>query len=829
MSLKSHNGSRKFWGGKSPDLGSPTGSPMRTGSLGSILHSRSLPSIQVNTEQGLTERVLTAWKTQGDASTWINQSFNKMEGSLKGVRNDNGPPPEKPPPEPKSTPNAVSLIVWVLSATGLPAQRVTGRLRDPFLAVEMNCITQVTTIKKHTLDPVWKEIMVFLMDGPEATIRFDMRHKAVVDSDCIGQGQLTITADMMKRLVQDRLLAKVGLLHQGENAGTLRLEVAMGDARKCNILLNKDLRDISSPDTPPATHYLVPFMRKLCVRVVDAQTPSAACKQETADPFVVVKCGLFKAQTDTVFSTTSPVWDQAFYIAVPHRTVGCHSLPQELQFDGLELQLHNWDPSGGSEVSRIHVPFSEIDGVDGCLINPDTVPIRQYTLKLNRDEKLKRSVCDVAQRISNAISKSSPSHSECGDGGVIRAALYFDKSYDPPTQPIVITATLRLDELRVATKYNVVVVMKYERHWVTFPVNNTIDSSIKLNRVFQIVARDPRAQVTIAIVARLQLSSRVLGIVHIRVSSAKPFEWQQQSFPLLTRGSKWCHQHGFLTASILVEAPSFLRLCREYLRPPLAPRYYNHPWTDEQLNAFKKYQKEAILVFLSKQEFPIDHNVASDMLAHEFVKFEFGLVKAHFRRCKAALLPLQCAWRTIHDVMHWKNPPVSFVANVLWVLAMYYPREIFTLFFLVVSVKAAIFFIGPHPLPLMDPSLSGGMNEDDEEEAKKAGIIVTLQRKIERFEHVATRVQAIMDKAASALEAFVSLFCFTDYTITAIIMMALTALCILIWLFPFNLLLAVLGLILLRHPSLRKPTPSPPLCLLSRLPNKADRVIYTKQ
>lgn len=33
----------------------------------------------------------------------------------------------------------------------------------------------------------------------------------------------------------------------------------------------------------------------------------------------------------------------------------------------------------------------------------------------------------------------------------------------------MITATLRFDELRVATKYNVAVVMKYERHWVTFP------------------------------------------------------------------------------------------------------------------------------------------------------------------------------------------------------------------------------------------------------------------------------------------------------------------------------------------------------------------------
>lgn len=60
-------------------------------------------------------------------------------------------------------------------------------------------------------------------------------------------------------------------------------------------------------------------------------------------------------------------------------------------------------------------------------------------------------------------------------------------------------------------------------------------------------------------------------------------------------------------------------------------------------------------------------------------------------------------------------------------------------------------------------------------------IIVTLQRKIERFEHVATRVQAIMDKAASVLEAFLGLFRFTDYTITAIVMMALTALWVLIW------------------------------------------------
>eukprot|EP00667_Euglena_gracilis_P002121 EG_transcript_2120 len=840
MSVVSQKGSSlKFWS-KSSSQGSSkdgdSGSPSQIGSASFI--SRSWPSLKSalkpsSKEQGLAERVFTAWKSPGDASAWINQSFSKMEENFKSLRNDGlgRSDANAPHSDPSANaPGTVSLIICILDATGLSAQKLTGRTRDPFVAVEMNCITQVTTIKKRTLDPVWKEIMVFLMEGPTATIRFDMRHKAVVDSDCIGSGELTITAGMVRRLAEDRLMAKVGLVHQGEAAGTLRVEVGLGDARRCHILVNQDVRDISAPGTPPATHYLAPFMRKLCVKVLDAQAPSAECKTATADPFVVVKCGLFKAQTDTMFSTTSPQWDQTFYIAVPYRTIGCHALPQELQLDGLEMQLHNWDPSGGYEVSRIRVPFSEIDGVDGTIIDPDNPPVKEYPLKLVREEKLKRSVYDVAHRISNAVvPKSAGQVSDCGAAGTIRAALFYDRSYDPPIQPGVITATLRFDELRVATKYNVAVVMKYERHWVTFPVDNTA-GSIKLDRVFQLTVRDPRALVTIAVVARLQLSSRVLGINHIRISSAKPFEWQQQSFPLLTRGSKWCHQHGFLSVSILVEAPSFLRLCREYLRPPLAPRYYNHPWTDEQLNAFKKFQKEAVLVYLSKQVPAIDSNVVSDMLAHEFVKFEFGLVKAHFRRCKAALEPLRNAWRTVHDVMHWKSYPVSLAANVLWLLAIYYPREVFTLFFALLCIRAAVFFGGPHPLPLMDPSISGGMNEEDEDEEKKEkGIIVTLQRKIERFEHVATRVQAIMDKAASVLEAFLGLFRFTDYTITAIVMMALTALWVLIWLFPAQLLLSVLGLILLRHPFLRKPTPSPPLCLLSRLPNKADLVIYTRE
>lgn len=49
-----------------------------------------------------------------------------------------------------------------------------------------------------------------------------------------------------------------------------------------------------------------------------------------------------------------------------------------------------------------------------------------------------------------------------------------------------------------------------------------------------------------------------------------------------------------------------------------------------------------------------------------------------------------------------------------------------------------------------------------------------------------------------------------------------------LWTLPFSIIVAAVGLYVLRHPRFRKPVPSRSLCLLSHLPNKVDTVLYTK-
>eukprot|EP00669_Euglena_mutabilis_P006185 TRINITY_DN1890_c0_g1_i3.p3 TRINITY_DN1890_c0_g1~~TRINITY_DN1890_c0_g1_i3.p3 ORF type:complete len:141 (+),score=41.11 TRINITY_DN1890_c0_g1_i3:900-1322(+) len=135
----------------------------------------------------------------------------------------------------------------------------------------------------------------------------------------------------------------------------------------------------------------------------------------------------------------------------------------------------------------------------------------------------------------------------------------------------------------------------------------------------------------------------------------------------------------------------------------------------------------------------------------------------------------------------------------------------------------------------MDADLFGGVardsdiEEEDDPHARKALNPVTiLSRKIEQFEEAGVKAQTITQVVATGFESLVSAVEFSDFMISKIVATILVVAALALWIIPFPLLLAAIGLFLLRHPRFRKPVPSAAVCLISRLPNRADTVIYAK-
>ena len=86
----------------------------------------------------------------------------------------------------------------------------------------------------------------------------------------------------------------------------------------------------------PLTHYVVPPMRQLRIKLRNSEVPRSD-KQGAADPYFVVKCGLYRAETEPQFDNTKPVWDEDFIIPVPYQVAGVSALPKEVQCPGAAL------------------------------------------------------------------------------------------------------------------------------------------------------------------------------------------------------------------------------------------------------------------------------------------------------------------------------------------------------------------------------------------------------------------------------------------------------------------------------------------------------------
>ena len=144
----------------------------------------------------------------------------------------------------------------------------------------------------------------------------------------------------------------------------LRFELSSAESNDVSKLTS-EFRDISPSGSPQTVQYLEPQMRQLRV-CLDRSVVPRSDKAGAANPYMVVKCGLFRAETEPQFNSLKPAWNEEFVVSVPQRTAGCSELPKELQYTEVELQLWNWEAVASDYmISKIVIPFEAIAGFDG--------------------------------------------------------------------------------------------------------------------------------------------------------------------------------------------------------------------------------------------------------------------------------------------------------------------------------------------------------------------------------------------------------------------------------------------------------------------------------
>jgi len=726
--------------------------------------------------------------------------------------------------------NMPLLVITVIEAVDLKPVGAFFRA-DPFLRFRKDFFVEQTTTKQKVLNPVWKERCHFFVN-PGTTLTLEMvddslDNRWIVASAIMGTGELCVTEQLLESLKSGPQHLVVPLTQCNRPAGTVHLQLDLNTHASLDpSVISNELRDISVPHQT-LTHHLEPSVRQLRVKL-GRSVVSTYSTSKTADPYVKVVCGLFSASTEPQLSCLAPVWDEDFIVPVPYRSPGTNPLPKALLYNEVELQLWQWEPTGSdSQVGRVRIPFSQIPGFSGESVDADDPPWTEFPVQTLNLEQVKRRIHDV---VTIGPSKAS------GDSR-ITAAIFFDTSYTQPPSAGCGNFTIQLDRIQLKRPVTGLhVVVKSDRHWVRFPVT----SGERLNRVLQGMVWCPRMVFTIAVVSsKLAQKDRTLGVVHIRPASLIPNRQTPVEFQLLTRGKAKCFLHGTLHLSLCWETTSFVATTKAYLKPPLAPRYYMHPWTATQTALFAKYSLEAVMLYLDSQPNPIRSETVKDVLGDQANKFDRAIIQAHLHRSYTAIARIEVFWDGVNRLLKWTNFWLSLAANVTWAAFAYFPREVLSCAFVAIVLHVSLLNLTiPRTARLMpmDADLFGGVarDSDDEEEEDEAPVrkalnpITILANKIEEFEGAGVKAQTITWAVANGFETVLSALEFSDFVISKIIAVFLVMVLLALWVIPFPHLLAAIGLFLLRHPRFSTPVPCAAVCLLSRLPNRDDTVIYAK-
>ncbi|CAI5476731.1 unnamed protein product [Closterium sp. Yama58-4] len=220
-------------------------------------------------------------------------------------------------------------------------------------------------------------------------------------------------------------------------------------------------------------------------------------------------------------------------------------------------------------------------------------------------------------------------------------------------------------------------------------------------------------------------------------------------------------------------------------------------------------------------------------------------LKANLQRIKMLRARFSAMAAGFNAVRSWESLPLTLAVHAAYAFALFYPSFILpTLFFLLAWQLLASSPTRPLGPPLMDLKLSQGEaseegaekggeegddgdEEDEEQEKGGSGPVAyykALRAKYDKLMDGAGRVQRGLGVIADAAEKIEMLLTWRDPRATFLLLSVCTALMALLLLLPFRPVALAAGFWAMRHPRLRRITPTKVKCFLARLPTRADTI-----
>ncbi|XP_074317467.1 multiple C2 domain and transmembrane region protein 7 [Silene latifolia] len=738
------------------------------------------------------------------------------------------------------------LYVRVVRARDLPDMDLTGSL-DPFVEVRVGNYKGVTKHLNKNDHPEWNVVFAFSRDRIQASVlEVKVKDKDLVKDDFVGIVRFDLH-ELPTRVPPDSPLAPQWYRledKKGEKVkGELMLAVWLGTQADESYseawhsdTAGIDIMSSSASALLRSKVYQAPRLWYVRVNVIEAQDLVPTERNRFPEVYCKAQIGHQVLRTKPVQARTlNSLWneDLLFIAAEPFD-------------DHLVLTVEDRVAPGKDEIiGRVYIPLTHIDRrADDRLI-----PSRWFNLE-------KPVAVDIDQLKKEKF--SSRLHLRvCLDGGyhVLDESTHYSSDLRPTAKPlwkptigVLELGILNADGLHpMKTRdsrgtSDTYCVAKYGHKWVR---TRTIVDSLcpKYNEQYTWEVFDPATVITVGVFDNSQIGEKgsdghhshkdlKIGKVRIRISTLETGRIYTHSYPLLILQPNGVKKMGELHLALRFSCTSFANMMYQYSRPLLPKMHYIRPFTVMQQDMLRFQAMNIVAMRLGRAEPPLRKEVVEYMSDVDAHLWSMRRSKANFFRLMSVFSGLFSVGKWFGDICIWRNPITTVLVHILFLMLVCFPELILpTMFLYMFLIGVWNYRYRPRYPPHMnikisqaDMSLPDELDEEfDTFPTSKSPEIVRMR--YDRLRSVAGRIQTVVGDVATQGERFQALLSWRDPRATAIFVTFCLVAAIVLYVTPFQVIAALAGFYVMRHPRFRHRLPSVPINFFRRLPARTDSML----
>jgi hypothetical protein len=736
------------------------------------------------------------------------------------------------------------LFVRVVKARELPGMDLTGSL-DPFVEVRVGNYRGITRHFEKNKNPEWNAVFAFSRDRMQASVLDVLvKDKDLIKDDFVGLVRFDLN-DVPIRVPPDsplapewyRLVSKSG----DKSMGELMLAVWIG-TQADEAFPDAWHSDAATLEDPSAvTHmnskvYHAPRLWYLRVNIVEAQDVAIFDRTRFPDVFIRAQVGHQLGRTKPVQARNfNPFWneDLMFVAAEPFE-------------DHLILTLEDRAAPNKDEIlGRVIIPLTMIERrADDRIVHG-----KWYNLE-------KPVLVDVDQLKKEKF--STRLHLRlCLDGGyhVLDESTNYSSDLRPTAKQLW-KPSIGLLELGILGAQWIVpmktrdgkgssdtfCVAKYGSKWVrTRTIMN--NPNPKFNEQYTWEVYDPATVLTVGVFDNGQLGDKngektssgkdgKIGKVRIRLSTLETGRVYTHSYPLLVLHPSGVKKMGEVHLAIRFSSTSLVNMLYLYSLPLLPKMHYARPIPVLQVDMLRHQAVQIVAARLSRMEPPLRKEVVEYMTDYDSHLWSMRRSKANFFRLMSVFSGLFAASKWFSGVCAWKNPITTVLVHVLFLMLVCFPELILpTVFLYMFLIGIWNFRYRPRYPPHMNTKISHAEAVHPDELDEEFDTFPTsrspeiIRMRYDRLRSVAGRIQTVVGDVATQGERVQALLSWRDPRATAVFVLVCLVSAIVMYVTPLQVLAALGGLYVMRHPRFRHRLPSVPVNFFRRLPARTDSML----